>query len=189
MVQLPEETPKESEARRAGFNTIPEIAKERIRRAGAKIKGTAGESVKDLDVVFCVFRLDSSNYVEVFLLPRAYRQEELEGVLYNIKEDRTDLDLLFGAMLSWGVQLSLPMTTERVADCTVYTVNDGELVACFNQHVTQEVILFMASKQPARVLFRDHCFVEDKTKLNLFELFKQRLGWRNAEALANIRVI
>lgn len=76
-----------------------------------------------------------------------------------------------------------------MADCTVYTVNDGELVACFNQHVTQEVILFMASKQPARVLFRDHCFVEDKTKLNLFELFKQRLGWRNAEALANIRVI
>lgn len=189
MVQLPEETPKESEARRAGFNTIPEIAKERIRRAGAKIKGTAGESVKDLDVVFCVFRLDSSNYVEVFLLPRAYRQEELEGVLYNIKEDRTDLDLLFGAMLSWGVQLSLPMTTERVADCTVYTVNDGELVACFNQHVTQEVILFMVSKKPAWVLFRDHCFAEEKTKINLFELFKQHLGWRNAEALANIRVI
>lgn len=189
MVQLPEETPKESEARRAGFNTIPEIAKERIRRAGAKIKGTAGESVKDLDVVFCVFRLDSSNYVEVFLLPRAYRQEELEGVLYNIKEDRTDLDLLFGAMLNWGVQLSLPMTTERVADCTVYTVNDGELVACFNQHVTQEVILFMVSKKPAWVLFRDHCFAEEKTKINLFELFKQHLGWRNAEALANIRVI
>ncbi|MFC2414130.1 MAG: DNA methyltransferase [Bacteroides sp.] len=113
MVQLPEETPKESEARRAGFNTIPEIAKERIRRAGAKIKETVGESAKDLDVVFCVFRLDSSNYVEVSLLPRAYRQEELERMLYNIKEDRTDLDLLFGAMLSWGVQLSLPMIQYR----------------------------------------------------------------------------
>lgn len=189
MVQLPQETPKESEARRAGFNTIPEIAKERIRRAGAKIKETAGESAKDLDVVFCVFRLDSSNYVEVSLLPRAYRQEELERMLYNIKEDRTDLDLLFGAMLSWGVQLSLPMITERVADCTVYTVNNGELVACFNQHVTQEVILFMASKKPAWVLFRDHCFAEEKTKINLFELFKQHLGWSSAEALANIRVI
>ncbi len=189
MVQLPEETPKESEARRAGYNIIPEIAKERIRRAGAKIKEAAGENAKDLDVGFRVFRLDSSNYGEVFLLPRAYRQEELERMLYNIKEDRTDLDLLFGAMLSWGVQLSLPMTTERVADCTVYTVNDGELVACFNQHVTQEVILFMASKQPAQVLFRDHCFAEDKTKLNLFELFKQHLGWSSAEALANIRVI
>ncbi len=189
LVQLPEQTPIESEARRAGYNTISEIAKERIRRAGAKIKEAAGEKAKDLDVGFRVFRLDSSNYGEVFLLPRTYRQEDLERLLYNIKADRTDLDLLFGAMLSWGVQLSLPMTTERVGYSTVYTVNEGELVACFDQHVTEEVILFMASKKPARVLFRDHCFTEDKVKINLFELFKQHLGWSNAQALANIRVI
>jgi len=189
LVQLPEQTPIESEARRVGYNTISEIAKERIRRAGAKIKEAAGEKAKDLDVGFRVFRLDSSNYGEVFLLPRTYRQEDLERMLYNIKADRTDLDLLFGAMLSWGIQLSLPMTTERVGYSTVYTVNEGELVACFDQHVTEEVILFMASKKPARVLFRDHCFTEDKVKINLFELFKQHLGWSNAQALANIRVI
>ena len=107
----------------------------------------------------------------------------------NIKADRTDLDLLFGAMLSWGVQLSLPMTTEEVDGCNIYTVDGNGLVACFAENVTENVVKAMAAKQPLRVLFRDSCFAEDKTKINIFELFKQQLDWDESKSMQNIRVI
>ncbi len=188
-VQLAEETPEDSEARKAGYNTIPEIAKERIRRAGKKIKDESPLTTQDLDTGFRVFRLADSNYENVEKSPNEYDQNTLDLFADNIKADRTDLDLLFGAMLSWGVQLSLPMTTEEVDGCKIYTVDGNDLVACFAENITENVVKAMAAKQPQRVLFRDSCFGEDKTKINIFELFKQQLDWDESESMQNIRVI
>lgn len=187
--QLIEDTPEESPARKSGYATIPEIAKERIRRAGKKIKEETPLSTQHLDTGFRVFRLSSSNYEDVTKQPGEYDQRTLDLFADNIKADRTDLDLLFGAMLSWGVQLSLPMTTEEVDGCKIYTVDDGGLVACFAENITENVAKAMADKLPVRVLFRDSCFGEDKTKINIFELFKQKLNWDDKEAKENIRVI
>ena len=188
-VQLAEETPEDSEARKEGYPTIPAIAKERIRRAGKKIKEESPLTTQDLDTGFRVFRLADSNYENVEKSPSEYDQNMLDLFVDNIKADRTDLDLLFGAMLSWGVQLSLPMTTEEVDGCKIYTVDGNGLVACFAENVTENVVKAMAAKQPLRVLFRDSCFAEDKTKINIFELFKQQLDWDESKSMQNIRVI
>lgn len=136
-----------------------------------------------------MFKLDSSNFGEVSKAPGEYSQDRVDLFLDNIKADRNDLDLLFGAMLSWGVQLSLPMQTEDVDGCKVYSVDGNGLVACFAENITENVVKTMAGKQPLRVLFRDSCFAEDKTKINIFELFKQQLDWDENEAMQNIRVI
>ena len=188
-VQLPEETPEGSEARKAGYATIPEIAKERIRRAGKKIKEESPQTTQDLDTGFRVFRIDSGNYKNVTMQPNEYDQQMLDLFVDNIKGDRTDLDLLFGAMLAWGVQLSLPMTTEEVDGCKIYAVDGNGLVACFAENISENVVQAMAAKQPLRVLFRDSCFDEDKTKINIFERFKQQLDWDEKEAIQNIRVV
>lgn len=189
MVQLPEETPEDSEARKAGYNTIPEIAKERIRRAGKKIKEESPLTTQNLDTGFRVFRLADSNFEEVKKAPGEYDQSQLDLFLNNVKSDRTDLDLLFGAMLSWGVQLSLPMTSEEVDGKMIYSVNDGDLVACFADDITENIVKAMADKQPLRVLFRDSCFARDDAKINVFETLKQLLDWSEEEAIKNIKVI
>ena len=189
MVQLPEETPEDSEARKAGYNTIPEIAKERIRRAGKKIKEESPLTTQNLDTGFRVFRLADSNFEEVKKAPGEYDQSQLDLFLNNVKSDRSDLDLLFGAMLSWGVQLSLPMTSEKVDGKMIYSVNDGDLVACFAEDITENIVKAMADKQPLRVLFRDRCFVRDDAKINVFETLKQLLDWSEEEAMKNIKVI
>lgn len=188
-VQLPEETPEDSEARKAGYETICEIGKERIRRAGKKIKEESQLTTQDLDTGFRVFRIDSGNYKVVTMQPNEYNQQMLDLFVDNIKADRTDLDLLFGAMLAWGVQLSLPMTTEEVDGCKIYAVDGNGLVACFAENISENVVQAMAAKQPLRVLFRDSCFDEDKTKINIFERFKQQLDWDEKEAIQNIRVV
>lgn len=168
---------------------IPEIAKERIRRAGKKIKEENPLTTQDLDTGFRVFRVDSSNYEEVEHTPKDWNQQELDLFLNNIKSDRTDLDLLFGCMLDWGVQLSLPMTTEEVDGKNIYTVNEGDLVACFAEKVTDNVVRAMADKQPLRVIFRDSCFERDADKINIYETFKQLMDWSDQEVVKNIRVI
>ena len=168
---------------------IPEIAKERIRRAGKKIKEESPLTTQDLDTGFRVFRVDSSNYEEVEHTPKDWNQNQLDLFLNNIKADRTDLDLLFGCMLDWGVQLSLPMTTEEVDGKKIYTVNEGDLVACFADKVTDNVVRVMAEKQPLRVIFRDSCFERDADKINIYETFKQLLDWSDQEVVKNIRVI
>ena len=189
MVQLPEETPEDSEARKAGYDTIPEIAKERIRRAGKKIKEESPLTTQKLDTGFRVFRLADSNFEEVKKAPGEYDQSQLDLFLNNVKSGRTDLDLLFGAMLSWGVQLSLPMTSEEVDGKMIYSVNDGDLVACFADDITENIVKAMADKQPLRVLFRDSCFARDDAKINVFETLKQLLDWSEEEAIKNIKVI
>ena len=189
LVQLPEETTEDSEAYKAGYKNICEIGKERIRRAGKKIKEENPLTTQDLDTGFRVFRVDSSNYEEVEHTPKEWNQQELDLFLNNIKSDRTDLDLLFGCMLDWGVQLSLPMTTEEVDGKNIYTVNEGDLVACFDEKVTDNVVRTMAEKQPLRVIFRDSCFERDADKINIYETFKQLMDWSDQEVVKNIRVI
>jgi len=189
LVQLPEETPEDSEARKAGYNTIPEIAKERIRRAGKKIKEESPLTTQKLDTGFRVFRVDDSNYENVEHTPKEWNQEQLDLFLNNIKADRDELDLLFGCMLDWGVKLSLPMTSEEVDGKMIYTVNEGDLVACFAEDVTENVVKAMADKMPLRVIFRDSCFSEDSAKINIYETFKQLMDWSDQEVVKNIRVI
>lgn len=189
LVQLPEPTEEDSEACKAGYNNICEIGKERIRRAGRKIKEEAGLHGQDLDIGFRVFRVDESNMEDVYFQPAALRQQDLTSLFDNVKPDRTDLDLLFGAMLDWGVQLSLPMSKATIDGRDVYTVNEGDLVACFAENITENVIAHIADQSPLRVLFRDSCFNTDADKINIFEQFKQRLNWSDEEAMKNIRVI
>ena len=189
MVQLPEETAEDSEAYKAGYKNICEIGKERIRRAGKKIKEESPLTTQDLDIGFRVFKCDSSNYKDVAFAPKDYSQEMLEGLLDNIKEDRTDLDLLFDCMLRWGVELSLPLKTTKADGCTIHNVNDGDLVACFDGNVTEAVIDAIADLSPLRVVFRDSSFNEAAQKMNLFELFKQKCDWTDEEVKNNVRVI
>lgn len=188
MVQLPELTDENSEAYKVGYKNICEIGKERIRRAGKKIKAEHPEA-KDLDIGFRVFKCESSNYKDVAFAPKDYSQEMLLGLLDNIKEDRTDLDLLFDCMLRWGVELSLPLSSQKVDGCTIHNVNDGDLVACFDGKVTESVIDAIAALSPVRVVFRDNSFDEAAQKMNLFELFKQKCDWTDEEVRNNIRVI
>ena len=205
LVQLPEEinpeiatSPKAKTMMQDAVNilsnldhpaNICELGKERLRRAGKKIKEESPMTTQDLDTGFRVFRVDSSNYEEVEHTPKDWNQQELDLFLNNIKSDRTDLDLLFGCMLDWGVQLSLPMTTEEVDGKNIYTVNEGDLVACFDDKVTDNVVRTMAEKQPLRVIFRDSCFERDADKINIYETFKQLLDWSDQEVVKNIRVI
>ena len=188
LVQLPEKTDENSPAFKDGYHTICEIGKERIRRAGKKIKEEHPEA-KDLDIGFRVFKCDDSNYKEVAFAPKDYSQEALDLFVDNIKEDRTDLDLLFDCMLRWGVTLDLPMTKTKVDGCTIHNVNEGGLVACFDGKVTEAVIDAIAEMYPAKVVFRDSSFEEAAQKMNLFELFKQKCGWTEQEVKNNVRVI
>ncbi len=187
LVQLPElvsETKKD-----LGYKNICEIGEERIRRAGKKIKEESPLTTADLDTGFRVFRLDEGNYEDVKRSPKEFKQDQLDLFQNNIKTDRNDLDLLFGCMLDWGVQLSLPMTQEVVDGKTIYTVNDGDLVACFAENVSEDVVKAMADKMPLRVIFRDSCFAQDADKINIYETFKQKLDWSDQEVVKNIRVI
>lgn len=188
MVQLPELTECDSEAYKAGYKNICEIGKERIRRAGNKIKEEHPEA-KDLDIGFRVFKCDESNMKDVYFAPKDYKQEQLSMLEDNIKEDRTDLDLLFDCMLRWGVELSLPLTAKKVGNCTIYNVNGGDLVACFDGAITEEIIDAIAEMNPLRVVFRDSSFKEASQKMNLFELFKQKCQWSDAEVRNNVKVI
>ncbi len=188
LTQIPEVTEKDSEAFKNGYKNICEIGKERIRRAGKKIKEEHPEA-KDLDTGFRVFKCDSSNYKEVAFAPKDYTQDLLAGLLDNIKEDRTDLDLLFDCMLRWGVELSMPLSSQKVDGCTIHNVNDGDLVACFDGNVTEKVIDAIAALSPVRVVFRDSSFNEAAQKMNLFELFKQKCDWTDEEVKNNVRVI
>lgn len=189
MVQLPEATEEKSEAYKAGYKNICEIGKERIRRAGKKIKEDSPLTTQDLDIGFRVFKCDESNYKNVAFTPKDYTQETLELFVDNIKGDRTDLDLLFDCMLRWGITLDLPMTSTKVDGCKIHNVNEGALVACFEGKVTEKVIDAICAMEPNKVVFRDSNFEEAAQKMNLFELFKQKLGWEEQEVRNNIRVI
>lgn len=172
MVQLPELCDEKSEAFKAGYKNICEIGKERIRRAGKKIKEESPLTTQDLDTGFRVFRLDDSNMTDVYYNPSEYSQDLLSSLESNIKPDRTDLDLLFGCLLEWGLPLSLPYSSEEIDGCTVHDYNDGDLIACFDENVPDSVVKVIAKKKPLRAVFRDSSFSDSPSKINVDEIFK-----------------
>lgn len=172
MVQLPEKTDEKSEAFKAGYKNICEIGKERIRRAGEKIKEEAGLNGQDLDIGFRVLKLDSSNMKDIYYSADEYDQGMLENMQSNIKEDRTDLDLLFGCLVDWGLELDKPYTTKVINGHKVHIYNDGDLVACFENDLDMKTIDEIAKLQALRVIFCDNSFVDSATKINVAEHFK-----------------
>jgi adenine-specific DNA-methyltransferase len=172
MVQLPEQTDENSEANKIGFKNICEIGKERIRRAGDKIKNEAGLTVQGLDIGFRVLKLDDTNMNDVYYAAGDYTQDMISMLQSNIKEDRTDMDLLFGCLLDWGLPLSLPHTHEKTEGFTVHTYNEGDLIACFEERISENVVREIAKRQPLRVVFRDSSFTSSPEKINVVEIFK-----------------
>lgn len=170
MVQLPEKCDEASEAYKAGYKNICEIGKERIRRAGDKIKSEHPDA--KLDTGFRVFRVDESNMEDVYYHPEELTQTMLGGMVSNIKPDRTDLDLLYACLLDWGVEISLSHTQAVIDGCTVHNVDNGALCACFAERVPLSVIDYMAKQQPLRAVFRDSSFAADDSKINVTEIFK-----------------
>lgn len=170
MVQLPEPCDEKSEAYKAGYKNICEIGKERIRRAGDKIKTEHPDA--DLDIGFRVFRVDSSNMRDVYYKPEEFTQTMLGEAVSNIKPDRTDLDLLYACLLDCGVPIHLPHTTTTVDGCTIHNVDNGALMACFDEHIPHSVIRAMAAEAPLQVIFRDSAFAADADKINVTEIFK-----------------
>ena len=169
MIQLSEKTDEKCEAYKAGYPTICEIGKERIRRAGDKIKAETGA---DIDYGFRVLKLDESNMTDVYYSADEYNQDMLAGLESNVKPDRTDLDLLFSCLLEWGLPLSMPYQSEKIENCTVHTYNDGDLIACFDENVPETVIKTIAKRQPLRAVFRDSSFANSPAKINITEIFK-----------------
>lgn len=170
MVQLPEKCDEASEAYKAGYKNICEIGKERIRRAGDKIRSEHPDA--KLDTGFRVFRVDESNMEDVYYHPEELTQTMLGGMVSNIKPDRTDLDLLYACLLDWGVEIGLSHTQEVIDGCTVHNVDNGALCACFAERVPLSVIDYMAKQQPLRAVFRDSSFAADDSKINVTEIFK-----------------
>lgn len=170
MVQLSEKTDEKSEAYKAGYKNICEIGKERIRRAAKKIAEEHPEA--KFDGGFRVLKLDDTNMNEVYYSPADYSQGFLNQLESNIKSDRTDLDLLFGCLLEWGLPLSLPYSSEQIEGYTVHNYNDGDLIACFDENIPDSVIKKIAEKRPLRAVFRDSSFADSPSKINVDEIFK-----------------
>ena len=172
MIQLPEKCTEGCPAKAAGYNTISELALERIRRAGDKIKEESPTTTQDLDIGFRVLKLDDSNMEDVYYSAQEYTQDLIQLMESNIKPDRTDLDLLFGCLLDWGLPLSLPYRSEQMEGCTVHTYNDGDLIACFDEQIPETVIREIAKRKPLRAVFRDSGFATSPEKINVGEIFK-----------------
>ena len=213
MVQLPEKCDEASEAYKAGYKNICEIGKERIRRAGEKLlqdvtsgRGNSkGEgwgcgmpvtpeerafAIKNiLDIGFRVLKLDDSNMKDVYYAPDDYEQDMLAGLESNIKDDRTDLDLLFGCLIDWGLPLSLPYKSEKIDGCTVHTYNDGDLIACFDANIPESVVKEIAKRKPLRAVFRDSGFASSPEKINVFEIFKLYMPEDASDITKRVRVI
>lgn len=171
MIQLPEPCDEKSEAYKAGYSNICEIGKERIRRAAKKIAEEHPDA--KFDGGFRVLKLDDTNMKDVYYAPADYQQTLLDQLESNIKEDRTDLDLLFGCLLEWGLPLSLPCQSEDIDGCTVHNYNDGDLIACFDENIPDSVMKTIAKRQPLRVVFRDSSFAGSPAKINVTQIFKE----------------
>lgn len=170
-------------------HNICEIGKERIRRAGDKIKSESPMTTQELDVGFRVLKLDDTNMKDVYYAPDDYDQGMLAGLESNIKDDRTDLDLLFGCLIDWGLPLSLPYSSEQIDGCTVHTYNDGDLIACFDANIPESVVKEIAKRKPLRAVFRDSGFASSPEKINVFEIFKLYMPEDANDITKRVRVI
>lgn len=188
-VQIQEKIDSETETYKAGYKNICEIGKERIRRAGDKIKSESPMTTQDLDIGFRVLKLDDTNMKDVYYAPDDYDQGMLAGLESNIKDDRTDLDLLFGCLIDWGLPLSLPYKSEQLGGCTVHTYNDGDLIACFDANIPESVVKEIAQRKPLRAVFRDSGFASSPEKINVFEIFKLYMPEDANDISKRVRVI
>ena len=188
-VQIQEKIDSETETYKAGYKNICEIGKERIRRAGDKIKSESPMTTQDLDIGFRVLKLDDTNMKDVYYAPDDYDQGMLAGLESNIKDDRTDLDLLFGCLIDWGLPLSLPYKSEQIDGCTVHTYNDGDLIACFDANIPESVVKEIAKRKPLRAVFRDSGFASSPEKINVFEIFKLYMPEDANDITKRVRVI
>lgn len=189
MVQLPEPCAENSEAFKAGYKNICEIGKERIRRAGEKIKSENPAAAQSLDVGFRVLKLDETNMNDVYYSPDEYDQDKLKGLESNIKEGRSDLDLLFGCLLDWGLPLSLPYKSWEIDGCTVHNYNDGDLIACFDENIPESVVKAIAKRKPLRAVFRDSGFASSPDKINMLEIFKLYMPEDADEIIKRVKVL
>lgn len=171
MVQLPEKCDEKSEAYKAGYKTICEIGKERIRRAGAKIKEEAGLAAQNLDTGFRVLKCDTSNMKDVYYNPAEYEVNMFSRLEDNIKEDRTPEDLLFQVMLDLGVLLSSKIEETTIADKKVFNVEDNYLIACFDSDVSEETIKAIAKQKPYYFVMRDSSMASDSVATNFDQIF------------------
>lgn len=170
---LDEVVADKSAAKEAGYETIDQISRERIRRAADKIRTETPEKAQNLDFGFKAFKLDTSNFKEVYQSPEQYQQVNLLDNISNIKDDRNDLDLLFQVMLTWGMELSLSVKKEQLAQSTIYNVAENALIACFAEDITDDVIRQIAQKEPLRAVFKDSSFANSSNKINLSQIFKE----------------
>ena len=177
MVQLPEVTDEKSEARKAGYANICEIGKERIRRAGKKVREEAGLQSQDLDIGFRVLKLDSSNMEDVFYTPDKFELSRLDNLVDNIKADRTSEDLLFQVMLDLGIELSKKIERKAIAGKEVFSVDDDYLLACFDSDVNETTIEEMAKLHPIHLVIRDASAAND----NVLDNFDQIIQLYSAE--------
>lgn len=171
-------------------HNICEIGKERIRRAGENIRNEKAEAGNSsLDVGFRVFKLDDSNMKDVYYAADEIDQRRLEDMISNIKDGRGDLDLLFGCLLDWGLPLSMPYRSEQIGGCTVHTVGDGDLIACFADRIPESVVREIAKRKPLRAVFRDSCFADSPAKINAFEIFKSYMPEDAGDISKRVRVL
>ena len=170
---LDEAVAEKSAAKEAGYETIDQISRERIRRAAAKIQEEHPELVGKQDFGFKAYKLDSSNFKDVSARPDEFVQADIFDSISNIKDGRTALDLLYQIMLTMGMELALPIATEQLDGATVYNVDDDALIACFDDEISEEVIRHIAQAEPLRAVFRDSSFSNSASKINVTEIFKE----------------
>lgn len=172
MVQLPEHCDDSSEAFKAGYKTIAEIGKERIRRAGKKVKEENPITAQNLDIGFRVFKVDTSNMKDVYYTPDELKQGSLDLFKDHIKPDRSPEDLLFQVFIDWGLDLSLPIAKETIDGKAVFLVDSNALIACFDAGINEELVKKLAAHKPLRAVFRDDAFGSDSVKINVEQIFK-----------------
>jgi adenine-specific DNA-methyltransferase len=172
LVQLPAECGLDSASGKAGQNTIADLAKERIRRAGGKVKMASATTAPNIDIGFRVLKVDTSNLKDVYYAPDAVKQSDLVAHADNIKEDRTPEDLLFQVLVDWGVDLALPIAKETIAGKVVFFVDGNALAACFDVSISEELVKELAKRKPLRAVFRDSSYGSDSVKINVEQIFK-----------------
>ena len=173
IVQIPEDISENSNSFSLGFDTIDQISRERIRLAAKKLQEEYPEAVGKVDFGFKAFKLSESNFKNVSRTPNDYDQTSLFESVSNIREDRSDMDLLFEVILALGMELSVNVKKEGYSDSILYDVDDSSLIACFTENINSDTIRYIASKEPLRVVFKDGSFKDSASKINLEEIFKE----------------
>ncbi len=173
MIQLDEEADPKSEAAKAGFSTISALSRERIRRAGSRIASDVGLTGDELDVGFRATRIDTTNMVDVLRIPDELGQDELDLFTGSVKPDRSGEDLLFQVLLDWGLELTMPIAVEHIDEYEIFDVENGALVACFDDEVAPSLIREIAKREPLRAVFRDSGFNSDAERINAEQIFAE----------------